>query len=123
MYIDFGIPMTLESIKDGCQQFYDHPEFRTGMNVLWDARNAQSVDLTYEDMQEFGRFVEQYREHRGGGRSAFVSDQDLIYGLYRMHEMANDNRFEYEFKVFREITEAESWLRGGEPTDHKSAAD
>jgi len=114
MYIKLDLPLTLEVIEDACVQFFDHPEFQSGMNVMWDARSVPRVDLSFEDMRHFGEFLRPYREHRGGGKSAFVASEDVLFGMFRMHEMLNDQNYDYEFHVFRNADEATKWLLADE---------
>lgn len=110
MYIRLDEPLDLASAQAVFLAFIEHPDFETGMHVLWDARAVPRVDLGHEDLKRFGRFVGAHRERRGGGRSALVAEGDAVFGTFRVHELLNHDAVSYEFRVFREFDAARAWL-------------
>lgn len=105
-----GEHLDLDSVIGWVSAFIDHPDFRVGCNVLWDATGITGTNLSFGDMEAFGEFLQTVRERRGGGRSAFVAHNDLIFGLFRTHEMLNAGKFDYDYKVFRGLDVARQWI-------------
>jgi hypothetical protein len=89
--------LDLDSVIKWVSEFIEHPSFNRGTNVLWDATAIATTSLTFSDMARFGDFLLSVRDRRGGGRSGFVTDNDLIFGLFRTHEMLNNDKFDYDY--------------------------
>lgn len=87
-----------------------HPQFERGMRVLWDARSLTRLELNFDEVREFGKFVGGLRDRRGGGRSALVANDDTVFGTFRVHQLLNQTLVSYEFHVFRDFDEAHRWL-------------
>lgn len=102
--------LDLDSVVNWVSEFLDHPHFRTGTHVLWDATAITGTSLSFGDMEKFGDFLLSVRERRGGGRSGFVTQNDLVFGLFRTHEMLNDEKFDYTYRVFRDLELARTWV-------------
>jgi hypothetical protein len=109
-----GENLDLESVTRWVLEFVEHADFRRGSNVLWDATAVVTANLSFGDMQNFGDFLLTIRDRRGGGRSGFVTNNDLIFGLFRIHEMLNQDKFDYDYRVFRDLDIARTWVMGGE---------
>jgi hypothetical protein len=100
----------LAGVKALVEEFVAHPQFESGMPVLWDARPLSRLDLNFDDMRDFGKFVAGLRPIRGGGRSAMVANDDAVFGTFRVHQLLNQSLVSYEFHVFRDFDEARRWL-------------
>ena len=100
----------LPRVKALVEAFVTHPQFETGIPVLWDAREIESFNLNFDDMREFGKFLAGLAERRGGGRSAMVAKDDAVFGTFRIHQLMNQSVVSYEFHVFRDFDEARRWL-------------
>ena len=103
----------LPRVKALVEEFVTHPQFETGMPVLWDARELERFNLDFDDMREFGKFVASLAARRGGGRSAMVAKDDAVFGTFRIHQLLNQAVVSYEFHVFRDFDEARRWLLEG----------
>jgi len=101
----------LAGVKALVEEFVAHPQFESGMPVLWDARGLSRLDLNFDDVREFGKFMTGLRQRRGGGRSAMVANDDAVFGTFRIHQLLNEAQVSYEFHVFRDFDEAQRWLR------------
>jgi hypothetical protein len=110
MHVKMDTALDLGMLKAVSVEFMRHPQFEIGMNVLWDAREVPRAELTFDDMRAFGEFLAPLRAQRGGGRSAFVAQQDLIFGLFRIHQLLNEQKVAYDFHVFRDFESAHAWL-------------
>jgi len=113
--------------EEGVSGFFDavfrHPDFKLGMDVLADARDA-SMDLSAAAMARLIDFFKRHRETRGLGKDVIVVGNDVDYGIGRMIEAYTDEHLPYEVRVFRSMREGLHWLgsrsesaTGGEETD------
>lgn len=115
MYTEFADEfLDLESCIGWVKEFLAHPQFSRSMPILWNALAITKTNLSFGDMQAFGDFILSIRDHRGSGRSAFVCDDDLVFGLFRTHEMLNNEKYDYDYHVFRNLEVAHQWVSGGE---------
>lgn len=103
------------SYDDVAAAFLDRvrqPDYRPGMNILADGRQA-SFDISTQDMVRLVALFEQRRQERGVGfRFALASGEDLTFGLGRMFE-AHAARLPEQIRVFRDLEEARRWVMGG----------
>jgi hypothetical protein len=97
--------------KDAYDQTLTHPDFRPGMNTLWDFRGAVDIHLlSTQDLHAVAAEVVERVDKRGAGRSALVMNRDVDFGMARMYEMMMDGMTALTVRVFRDMHEAESWL-------------
>ena len=61
-------------------------------------------------MDSLGSFIEAEWKLPLGTRVALVVRQDVGFGLGRMFSMMNDEKLPFAYQVFRERSEAESWI-------------
>lgn len=113
--------LSVEVLIGWVGEFLDHPYFRRSTNVIWDVLGVRDAELSFADMQTFGDYLLLNRERRGGGRSSLVTDNDLIFGLFRTHEMLNQEKFDYDFRVFRDLETARTWVEEGAGQSPSSA--
>ena len=78
---------------------------------LWDVTCADLSRMTVEDIEEDIMVTQNVAEMRRGGKTAFVTANDLDFGISRMGEM----RYEMEigsiaYQTFRTLDEAQKWL-------------
>jgi hypothetical protein len=102
----------LDGVVGWVSEFLESPDFFQSTPVLWDALKITQTDLSFADMHSFGDFIFENRERRGSGRSAFVTDNDLLFGLFRTHEMLNEGKYDYDYHVFRDFASAQQWVTG-----------
>ena len=100
MYTEFnGKFFDLERVVEWVNEFLEHPQFAPSMPIVWNALSVNGTNLSFGDMQRFGDFILNIRDRRGSGRSAFVCIDDLIFGLFRTHEMLNKQKYDYDYHV------------------------
>ena len=115
MYTEFSDEfLDLEGVIGWVKEFLAHPQFTHSMPILWNALAITKTNLSFGDMQTFGDFILSIRDRRGSGRSAFVCEDDLVFGLFRTHEMLNNAKYDYDYHVFRNLEVAHQWVSGGE---------
>jgi hypothetical protein len=103
------------NIKEALGGVVDDPRFRPGADMLWDFREALGVDMRGEAIQDLVSFVGSLKEKRGTDyRVALVAEADVLYGFARMYE-AYAEHLPFVLKVFRDMVEAQNWLRGAPP--------
>lgn len=73
---------------------------------LWDLRGCQ-LNVTAQELQQVAK-VGQSRDV-SGSRGALLADDDLNFGLSRLHEIYRQSEF-IEVKVFRDELQALTWL-------------
>ncbi len=91
----------------------DDPQLQPGMNQLLDFRDVERHELTIELYSRFVELERSLQDRFGDCRIAVVTRSDLHYGFTQMFgvEMGNVRP---DYRVFREMEEAEGWLFGEE---------
>jgi hypothetical protein len=80
-------------------------------HVLWDLIDTTDIQLTSEEVETVAKYRLRFEGKRGSGKTAFVAQKDVLYGLSRMFEMqSNLQDAPYTIMVFRSIEEAHLWL-------------
>jgi hypothetical protein len=83
-----------------------HPDFRPEFNQLFDFRPITKVELSNADVKDFAsRTI-----FSADSKRAFVVASDLQFGLSRMFGTYREIAGEQGIMIFREMTEALSWL-------------
>ena len=79
--------------------------------ILWDFTEADFSKITSDDLRDLVQVAKKYSYKRAGGKTAFVSNENLSFGLGRMFEMLSEvEDIQFEYKSFRIMTEAKEWL-------------
>lgn len=79
-----------------------------GLDELFDARGA-TTDLTASQVRQFVRRTEQLARQGRLGAVAFVTSDDVAFGMARMYQLLSDDRMVH-IGVFRDIGPAWQWL-------------
>lgn len=88
----------------------DHPDFKKGMNVLWDLTNASLAKAEISDMHNMVMFIQFHIDKRGKDfKLAIVANSKLDFGLSRMYE-AFSEVLPFSKKVFYDIKKAQKWI-------------
>ncbi len=93
------------------------PEFRPGMNSLWDLREAAVVS-TPDKLQELVTHVALSREKRGSQYRLAIVAQDSVLLMLADIFKALSSPLPFKVGIYREFDEAWDWLVDG----HSSAA-
>lgn len=98
--------------RDAYESVFDHPDFRTNMNAMCDAREAV-ITLTVGEIAKLKDVLKSHQGERGSGyRVAIVVAGSPDFGLSTLFEMQTYG-LPFELKVFRSFTQASEWLAGG----------
>ena len=80
-------------------------------HVLWDLIDTTAIQFTSEEVLEIVRFKPRYQGKRKSGKTAFVAQKDVLFGLSRMFEIQSGiQEAPYAIMVFRNLHEAHQWL-------------
>lgn len=100
------IPDEINSIFSKIKESKEYP---VDIDALWDLRKT---DFQVADEGLFKRIVairSQYPE-RSNMKAAFITSDDLSYGMTRMYEILSGFAVQRTIKVFRNYAEGEQWL-------------
>ncbi len=90
------------------EAFYDDDPTR---HVLWDLTDTTDIAFTTEEVFEIVNFEPRYQGKRKSGKTAFVAQKDILFGLSRMFEIQSGiQEAPYAIMVFRSLYEAHQWL-------------
>ena len=56
-------------------------------HVLWDLIDTTDIEFTTEEILEIVKFKPRYQGKRKSGKTAFVAQKDILFGLSRMFEI------------------------------------
>ena len=83
-------------------------------HLLWNFSDADVSRITRQDMNQIIQFAKLDTHLRKAGRSAFLVNNDLSFGLFRMYEiLSENNNHPIKHCVFRDMEKAIHWLETG----------
>ena len=93
-----------------------HPGFDVGAPLMWDMREAEVGD--FGSMPQLTQQIEKELQNNAGGRTVFVTNSELGYGLSRASAAWSSLAGDRDLRVFRahEFDKAVAWLSGEENT-------
>lgn len=88
-----------------------HPDFKPGMDALWDLQAASFDELNQAELLKMMEFVAAHQDQRGAGyKVAIVVGSDLQFGFARMYELMSYSLPSRKL-IFRDIRSAFKWLK------------
>lgn len=103
--------LLLDQVEQAYEAMFTQPSFRSGMNALWDIRNA-SIGLYAQQIPDLLRMIRGRQPDRGTGyRVALLVAGSPDFGLSTLFEMSAHS-MPFEVRVFRSHTQATQWLAG-----------
>jgi len=94
---------------DLASRYANELERSPGLHELVDARDLQVADLSSSALREIAEVFRRPRTAPAGSRVALVASSDAAYGLARMYQALREDS-SAEFRVFRDLESARSWL-------------
>ena len=80
-------------------------------NVLWDLSDITEIQLTSEQVESIVSLSQRFNSSRSKGKTAFVAQEDLVYGLSRMFNTLGEiSEAPFQRWAFRSMEEAYQWL-------------
>lgn len=110
IYVVLNGRLTTLDIVNVFDELINFPEFKPGMNALWNVTQATHPDLSSEDIRVIATHIRRFAEKRGNGKTAWVVANDVDFGIGRMFEMMTDRDIPMTFRVFRDMVEAKLWI-------------
>jgi hypothetical protein len=90
------------------KSFYDGDPTK---HVLWDLIDITEAQLTSEEVETIAKFGPRYEGKRASGKTAFVAQKDVLFGLSRMFEIHSSiQESPFPIMVFRSIDTAYQWI-------------
>lgn len=85
-------------------------DWKTGSNIIWDARQLKVEDVTLEDMPEIIAMTAKYSKKRGGGIAAWVVEDEQYFSKSEQYQLLSSGKVNYDFLIFRSLENAELFL-------------
>ena len=80
-------------------------------NVLWDLSDITEIQLTSEQVERIVSLSQRFNSSRSKGKTAFVAQKDIVYGLSRMFNTLGEiSGAPFQRWAFRSMEEAYQWL-------------
>jgi len=100
--------LSFDMVLPVVKAFYEGDPTR---HVLWDLIDTTDTQFTSEEILSIVRLKPRYEGKRELGKTAFVAQKDLFFGLSRMFEIQSGiQEAPYPIMVFRSLYEAYQWL-------------
>ena len=103
---------TVEDFRQITQELISHAQFVCGINFLHDYRDIHTGHLTLDEVGSTANMVASHREALGDGRWALLVNNDLNFGMGRMWQILASGNVDMDIDVFRDESEALSWING-----------
>lgn len=80
-------------------------------HVLWDLLEITDIQLSSKEVEMIASYQPRYDGKRESGKTAFVAQKDVLFGLSRMFELHSEVKAApYPTMVFRSLQEACQWF-------------
>jgi NAD(P)-dependent dehydrogenase (short-subunit alcohol dehydrogenase family) len=99
-----------EELRDAAQRLVADGDRLPGLRELVDAREADLTQTTSAALRDVAAVFEKGPRPAHGVKIALVANADVAYGLARMYQSLREESGAH-FRVFREMSEARSWLQ------------
>jgi hypothetical protein len=101
--------MTLDDVRGAVDVAVADPQFRLGMNSLWNLKDAR-IAITMTELPEMIGHLANINDKRGRGfKVAILVRRNEDFGLSSLFEM-NSYGLPFHVRVFRSSSEATEWL-------------
>jgi hypothetical protein len=105
--------LELDDIRQALESLYENPDFRPGMNALWQIKNG-TIAVTATELPDLIELLKRLADKRGTGyRVAIVVRRNIDFGLSTVFQM-HAYSLPLEIKVFQSLTQAKRWVAGEE---------
>jgi len=100
--------LSFDNVMPMVKAFYDSEPTK---NVIWDLTHTTEVQFTSEEVKKIATFEPRIKGKRELGKTVFVAQKDILFGLSRMFEIHSEIvNSPYPIMVFRSIEQAYKWL-------------
>jgi len=103
--------LSLDEIRAAVEGLYDDPDFRPGLNALWEIKEG-NIGVTATQLPELIELLHQVADKRGSDyRVAILVGGNTDFGLSTVFQM-HAYSLPFEVKVFQSRTQARAWVHG-----------
>ena len=100
--------ITADDLLDWGNNYY---EGQITSLILWDVTNADLSTLQGDQLRKIAEAMSRVSEVRRGGKTAFVYDKPLEFGIGRMFQAYSEMEdMPFEVQSFQSFDEAKAWL-------------
>lgn len=97
-------------LRNHVQSLFERDDLPDPFRELYDSRGVGRFTLSPDGVRAIVEMVAK-RSRFDGARFAVVADRDLVYGMARLTSLLSEGLgSKFDFKAFRDIEAAESWL-------------
>lgn len=100
---------------------YTDSAWAPGMRALWDLRYIDPLVITPKDVPPIIEVVDSYRDVLGDGNAAFVAPHEPVHSIANLLVLRTHVP-ERQRRVFRQISDALTWLDVSLPDDYEPSA-
>jgi len=106
--------LSADAVLAARHELITHPDYRPGMNELWDLSEATLSNLSATELSNLiNRIQTDSDAYSGHYKVAVVVPQDFGYGVARQFQALSDEAVSFALVPFRRADEAWEWLRPG----------
>jgi len=106
---------------DAVHAMYTDPDWKPGMQALWDLRFIDRLVITPDDMPQMTRVINSFRDVLGDGNAAFVAPHEPVHSIASLLVLRTHVP-ERQRRVFRQISDALEWLDVSVPDDYEPSS-
>jgi phage-related protein len=103
----------IEQLRESCRQEWAHPEYRPGMPMISDFRDAEAI-LSADEVLQFASW---FSDEDKPSKHAIVVSRELGLDMAGMYTLISDAApgGDSSTQIFFSYAAAESWVLGSEP--------
>ena len=103
--------ISIDDIIQANDEIWKHPNFHTGMDAIWDLRDAEVGHLSTEDLRKVSRFLSTQIAWRGAHyRLALVTSNEIDYIVSSTFAIIGQiENVPINVQVFRDYDKAVAW--------------
>ena len=101
-------PVAMPDVLQAMRSQIQHPDYRRGMSILWDLRDAKLETLTSEMMSEMSDEISGILEQRGNGGFATVTTMESTMAIMNTYKVRIDH-LGFPVRNFNDFDEALVW--------------
>ncbi len=101
---------TFESYQEMLEEILSHKMWRPGMDSLYDSRELDFAQTSYEIMSKAADFHAANDARYGDGKLAGVVKSGVDFGSARQFESLTSGKISAKIQIFSDMDEAKRWL-------------
>lgn len=102
--------MSLKDLKQMFASVLKHPQYKSGMNRLWDFNSVDVSLLTRDDIESFVKFIKNKNIGTDNAYTATVVSREFEYGMIQMLQGVGDEVISPNALVTKSKDKALKWV-------------